>query len=111
MGSLELRPDLVRPYNSRGNVYLQKGEHELAIADYTEAIERNPDLAEAHYNRGLAWLQLQRCEKAKSDLTAAKGMELNIVKEFHKNYETIEDFEQKDNLKIPEAIAALLMHQ
>ena len=39
-------------YYNRGFAYEEKGEHDQAIADYTEAIRLKPDYAEAYYNRG-----------------------------------------------------------
>ena len=37
-----------------GNSHFQRGEYELAIANYNKAIELNPNFAKAHNNRGLA---------------------------------------------------------
>jgi len=41
-------------YN-RGVAYLNKGEYDEAIADFTEAIRLNPEFAEVYYNRGLTY--------------------------------------------------------
>ena len=107
--SIELRPDLVRPYNSRANAYTQKGEYQRAIKDYDVAIERNADVAEPYYNRGMTLLTLKDWNKAKSDLITATELEKNIVPEnFSNDYKSIADFEQKHNVTLPEDIAALL---
>ena len=107
--AIELRPDLVHPYNNRGNVYNKKGEYERAIKDYDAAIERNTDLAEPYYNRGMVFVRLQEWEKAKEDLTTANDKQENIIiGQFRKEYENVADFEQKHAIKLPEDIAAML---
>ena len=107
--AIELRPDLVHPYNNRGNVYNKKGEYERAIKDYNAAIERNTDLAEPYYNRGMMFVRLQEWEKAKEDLTTARDKQENIIiEQFRKEYENVADFEQKHEIKLPEDIAAML---
>ena len=60
-------------YNS-GLAHSKKGELELAIADYTKAIQLKPDYADAYYNRGGAFLRLEEREKAKSDLATARDL-------------------------------------
>ena len=42
-------------YQDRGITYLEKGDYDLAIAEYNETIRLNPDNAVAHNNRGLAY--------------------------------------------------------
>ena len=44
-------------------------------------------------------LHLKKWEKAKEDLTIAKNMGENIIVLFHNSYSSIEDFEQKHNVK------------
>ena len=61
-------------YYNRGLAHGKKGELELAIADYTKAIELKPDYADAYYNRGGAWLRLGEREKAESDLATARHL-------------------------------------
>ena len=86
----------------------KKGEVELAIENYTKAIERKPDLAEPYYNRGMAFIRLQKWEKAKENLTTAKNMGADIIDSFRNDYESVKDFEQQHNVKLPEDIAAML---
>ena len=62
-------------YYNRGLAHSKKGEVELAIEDYTKAIELKPDFAEAYYYRGGAFLRLGEQEKAKSDLATARHLE------------------------------------
>ncbi len=77
-------------YYQRGLAYAKKGKVELAIEDYTKAIEIKPNFAEAYYYRGGAWLRLGMREKAKSDLTTARKMGMNVIiasDEIRKNYD------------------------
>ena len=51
--------------------YGEKGDHDKAIADFTEAIRLNPKYAEAYYNRGFAYGKKGDHDKAITDYTAA----------------------------------------
>ena len=106
--AIRLNPDLANAYYNRGIAYVRKHEIDNAINDYTKAIELKSDDATVHYNRGEAWLHLQEWEKAKADLITAKNMGTDIIVGFHNDYASVEDFEQKHNVKIPADIAALL---
>ena len=44
-----LNPICAETYFNRGLSHAKNGEIELAIADYSKAIELNPDYAEAYY--------------------------------------------------------------
>ena len=70
----ERNQECAKTYYNRGLAHAKKGEVELAIKDYTQAIALKPDYAEAYYNRGGAWLRLGEREKAKSDLATARDM-------------------------------------
>ena len=106
--AIDLNPEYVNAYNNRGIAYRNKGEIDAAIQDYTKAIDLNPEHADAYCNRGEAWLHLREWEKAKANLITAKDMEIDIVASFHNDYESIEAFEVKRGVKVPEDIAALL---
>jgi len=43
-------------YNNRGNAYFEKGQYDLAISDYSEAIAIDPKNAAAYSNRGDIYL-------------------------------------------------------
>lgn len=49
-----LNPSDPAAYVGRGNVYMDKGQYDLAISDFTTAIEKNPADAQAYFGRGLA---------------------------------------------------------
>ena len=70
----ELNQECAEMYYNRGLAHSKKGEVELAIADYTKAIELKPDYTDAYYNRGGAFLRLGEREKAKSDLATARNL-------------------------------------
>ena len=56
----------------------------------------------------MALLRAQEWEKAKSDLTIARNMGEDIVALFRNSFSSLEDFEQKQGVKLPADIAALL---
>ena len=98
-------------YYNRGTIYFTKGENDKAIADYTKVITLDPNHANAHYDRGMVWIHMEEWEKASSDLATARSMGVDIIARFHRNYESVEDFKQKNDVHLPENIAALLTQQ
>ena len=106
--AIDLNPEDADAYCNRGVAYVNKGEFDLAIQDYTKAIDLNPEDADVYCNRGEAWLHLREWEKAKADLITAKNMGVDIVASFYNDYESIEAFEAKHGVKVPEDIAVLL---
>ena len=51
---IDQNQDLAEKYFNSGIEKSKKDEYELAIEDYTKAIELKPDYAEAYYYRGYA---------------------------------------------------------
>ena len=109
--SIALNPNVAVCYNNRGTVYLRKGDYHNAIQDYSMAIVLSPYDTPAYCGRGEAWLHLKEWEKARSDLTVARARGLDIVASFHNDYESVEDFEQKNGIKLPSKLAAMLTRQ
>ena len=105
--AIELKSDFAAAYNNRAGLYYNKGDYDRAIEDYSKTIELEPELAEAYYNRGEAWLHLEQWENAKSDLMTAKSMGINLLMAFDYLYESVQDFEQTNGVKVPEDIATL----
>ena len=66
--------ELVKKYHTRGLEHSKNGDHELAIENYTKAIELKPDYADAYYNRGKAYLRLGERKKAKSDIANCQSI-------------------------------------
>ena len=58
-------------YRIRGDMYLDKGDLNKAIADYTSLISLAPDNFRAYFNRGHALFFKQEWEKASADYTDA----------------------------------------
>ena len=106
--AIQLKPDYVNAYLNRGVSYRDKGDYVRAIIDFSAAIQLNPNLPGAYFNRGEARLHLGEWEKAKSDLMVAKDKGVDIIASFHNDYKSVEDFEQRNNVKLPEDIAAML---
>lgn len=56
-------------YNDRAVVYIVKGQHDLALADYSAILRFDPENADAFYNRGLLFKKIGRFRSAIDDLT------------------------------------------
>ncbi len=70
--------NLASAYNLRGMCHDVKNEAELALADYTKAIETDAKMAEAYGNRALLYAKLGDMDKAKADATAAKRIDRKV---------------------------------
>ena len=66
-------------YYNCGLAHSKKDELELAIADYTKAINLKPDYADAYYNRGVAYRIKGDYKLAITDYTKAIEIEPNNV--------------------------------
>ena len=106
--SLTFNPKIVEDYVRRGTAYSYIGKHTKAIGDYSAVLKLKPNYANAYYKRGVVWLHLKEWERAKADLMTAKKKGVDIVDSFQNDYETVKDFEAKNEVKLPEDIAALL---
>ena len=70
LGKLSLRTQIMFLYN-RGTAYLEKGEYDLAIRDYDQAIQLKPDYAFALNNRGEAYINKGEFDRAIRDFDQA----------------------------------------
>ena len=109
--AIELDPDNAKTYVYRGGIYHITGEYDKATQDFSKAIELDPDNSEAYCDRGEAWLHLKEWEKARTDLNLAKDRGVDVIASFHNDYESVKDFEEKNNLQLPKDIAAMLRRQ
>ena len=76
-------------YYTKGIEYQDLGEYQLAINNYTKAINEYPDYAPAYYNRGITYNKLGKYEDAIADFTRAIciGMHYEIANNELVNYE------------------------
>ena len=110
--AIELQHDLAEAYTGRGMAYYREADFNRAIEDFDRAIDLNPDFVSTVYcNRGEAWLPLREWRRAKSDLTTAKDMGHNIIASFHNDYKNVVDFEDRNGVKLPADLAAMLTPQ
>ena len=106
--AVKLNPDDADTYVIRGDAYFGRDDFNLAMEDYKQAIKLDPENAEAYYSLGFAWMQKQNWQEVKLNLTVARILKVDIVAEFRKIYESVADFEQKNNIDVPKDIAAML---
>ena len=109
--AIKLKPNYAKAYCHRGVAHCKKREYDKAIKDYNEVIKRDPDYAEAYSARGEAWLHLKEWERARADLIFARCKDFDIIASFRKSYENLTDFEEKNNIQLPEDLAAMLKQQ
>lgn len=62
---------LYRAYFQRGQIYQEQGSYELAIRDYTQAIELQPNLSEVYAFRAAAYFLINELDDAIADYDAA----------------------------------------
>ena len=109
--AIKLKPNYAKAYCHRGVAHCKKHEYDKAIKDYNEVIKRDPDYAEAYSARGEAWLHLKEWERARADLIFARCKDFDIIASFRKSYENVTDFEQKNNIQLPEDLVVMLKQQ
>ena len=109
--AIDLRSYYANAYNNRGMVYRDKGDAVDAIFDFSYAILLKSDDARIYYYRGEALLRMERWKEAKADLKKSKNRDVDIIALFRNDYESIEDFEEKNNLQLPDDIAGMLRQQ
>jgi len=63
---------------NNGNVYLNKGEYDQAIANYDEVIRLNSKFAMAYYNRGNAYNAKKNYDQAIADYSKAIRLKPNL---------------------------------
>ena len=91
--------------------YFRVSEFECAIQDYDYALELKPKFTKVYAARGIMWLHIKEWENAKLDLTFAQNLRVDIINVFHEMYESVTDFERKNDVQLPKDIAAMLRQQ
>ena len=69
--TFKLDPNSAAAYTNRGNVYLDQGDYEQAIAAYNQALAINPTYIIAYINRGQAYKALNDLGQAGADFNQA----------------------------------------
>ena len=69
----ERRQQELAHYN-RGLAYARKGEYDLAIQAYNQALAHKPNLDPAYYNRGIAYARKGEYRRAESDFSKALAL-------------------------------------
>ena len=71
-------PGKGRPYNDRGNAYVDKGDLDRAISDFNRSIELDPYDVKAYNNRGNAYEKKGDLDRAIADYNKAIEIKSNI---------------------------------
>ena len=74
-----LNGESAKDYINRGNAWRDQGEHDKAIAAYTEAIRIDPKDAAAYFSRGLAWRSKGEYDKAIADYDQALAINPDLA--------------------------------
>jgi|GEM_PF-6871181 len=72
----ETKLDSTKAYLKRGLSYAKQGKHELAIADFNQAVRINPRDSRTFYNRGIFYSEQGNYKLARTDLEKAKQISL-----------------------------------
>jgi protein O-mannosyl-transferase len=73
-------PGKARPFINLGFAHTNSGQIDLALEDYTKAIENNPEFTDSYYNRGLIYINTGRFESAIADLSKAVEIDPKYAK-------------------------------
>ncbi len=73
--AIELNPKLTKAYFRRGLTYVELGNLELALANYTSAINLDPTHSKALVQRSLLYFRQQDYRHAKQDCQAIKALD------------------------------------
>ena len=104
---LALNPEHPGAYNNLGTAYQNQGNYTRAIQCYDRALELGAHDA-TYCNRGEARLYLLEWDNARADLRFAASKEIDIVTSFRNAYANVADFEQKNDIQLPEDLAEML---
>ena len=106
--AIELEPEDAESWNNRGNTYFKKGDLNHALSDYNQAIKLNLKHVGARCNRVLCRLCLSDWAGVRSDLTVDVELRMEVAEIFQKVHESVDEFERKTGLQLPEDLAGML---
>lgn len=109
--ALKLHPEFTEAYAKRALAYFRVGKFESAIRDYDKVLELKPKFTEVYAARGIMLLHIREWESAKLDLILARNLKVDIITEFHKIYESVADFGEKNDIQLPKEIVVMLARQ
>lgn len=75
-------PKLASAYATRATTYLHKGQYDLAIGDFSKAIELDPDDTWAYNDRAAAYIGKGQYDLAITDCTKAIELDPNFAKAY-----------------------------
>lgn len=81
--ALRLEPRQAAALDSRGLVYLKRGDNAAAFADYEAALAVEPGRGHYLYGRGIARLRLGETAAGQADLAAAEMAEPGVTRLYH----------------------------
>lgn len=73
--ALKINKDLPQAYSFRGNAKYNLGQYDIAVADFSLAIEIEPEDAEHYYDRSWSYCNMDNYEDAIIDMTKALEIE------------------------------------
>lgn len=80
--ALGIDPRASQTLDSRGLVYLKRGDFAAALADYEAALSIEPNRGHFLYGRGLARLRLGQSAEGEADLVAAENAEPGVTQAY-----------------------------
>ncbi len=86
--------DLSAALNKRGNAHSAVGDHDMAFADYADALKKNPNNAAAYFNRAVLNFKLKRYEEALEDFTVAVSIDRNDAETYRGRGQALERLER-----------------
>jgi len=94
---IEFYMKIARLKLENGNTYLKKGDYDLAIIEYTNAIKLNPNYTIAYNSRGNAYYSKKEYDKAIADYSQAIRLNPNDASTYNRRgnvYYSKKDYEQ-----------------
>ena len=102
--ALTFDPRNYAAYHNLGISHAAQGNYRQAIQYYDQALRIGHD-DYTHYYRFEAWLLLEEWEAAMQAATSPDISWDDIADLFHEYYENVSDFEQKNDIRLPDDIA------